>query len=82
MIHDRLHVTPTPLGEALLTADVVAAFLGISRSTVFRMAAAGELPVVAIGSRTKRFRIADLHAYVERRTQRATPRDRVKRLLG
>ena len=70
----------TPLGDALVTADAVAEFLQIDRATVFRLAGR-ELPVVEIGGRVKRFRVADVRAYVERKTRCSAPRDRVQTLL-
>jgi hypothetical protein len=57
----------TPLGAALVTADAVAEFLQVDRSTIFRLAGR-EIPVVEVG-RSKRFRVGDVLAYVERRTR-------------
>lgn len=73
----------TTLGAALLTADDVAAYLQIDRSTVFRLAGRA-LPVVAIG-RARRFRVEDVIAFVESSTRggHADPGgvDRVQQLL-
>ena len=75
---------PTPLGEPLLTADAVAAFLGVSRSTVYRLAAEPDgLPVVELAGRVRRFRAEDVRDFVQRRTRSPLPRrSRVARLLG
>lgn len=62
-----LPVQRTPLGDALVTAEDVAEFLQVDRSTVFRLAGR-ELPVVQIG-RARRFRIAEVFAFVERQTR-------------
>lgn len=71
---------PTRLGEALVTADEVALFLGVDRSTVFRLAGR-RLPVVEIG-RARRFRPRDVKEYVESSTRGARPRSsRADRLL-
>ena len=71
----------TPLGEGLVTADVVAAFLSVDVSCVYRMAGKS-LPVVRIG-RAKRFRVADVVAFVENQTRggEAARVDRVQQLL-
>ena len=74
----------SPLGEGLVTAVVVAAHLGIDVSCVYRMAGKS-LPVVLIG-RAKRFRVADVRAFIERQTrggdEQARPVDRVQQLLA
>ena len=77
----------SPLGEGLVTAELVAAFLAVDVSCVYRMAGKS-LPVVVIG-RAKRFRVADVRAYVERQTRGCTPPrgvsadvDRVQQLLA
>ncbi len=62
----------TPLGTALVTADDVAQFLQVDRATVYRLAGR-EIPVVEIG-RTRRFRVSDVHAFLERRTHGAQVR--------
>jgi hypothetical protein len=70
----------SPLGEGLVTADVVAAFFDVDVSCVYRMAGKS-LPVVVIG-RAKRFRVKDVLAFVESRTRCAAPCvDRVQQLL-
>lgn len=70
-----------PLGEGLVTADVVAAFFAVDVSCVYRMAGKS-LPVVRIG-RAKRFRVADILAFVQSATRgaRAARVDRVEQLL-
>jgi excisionase family DNA binding protein len=49
----------------LVDADGAAERLGIGRRSVERRAATGELPSVRIGA-SRRFRVADLAAYVDR----------------
>jgi excisionase family DNA binding protein len=49
----------------LLAVGEVAAILGLSRATVWRMADAGELARVRIGSRAVRFRVSDVEALIE-----------------
>lgn len=75
-------VDPTRyFGEGLVSAEIVAAHLGVDRATVFRLAGvAGGLPVIDVGNRIKRFRVSDVKAYVERRTRSA--QGRAERLLG
>jgi excisionase family DNA binding protein len=84
MSDDAVHSSSAaPLGEPLLDAAAVAAFLGVDRSTVYRLAGAVHgLPVVAIG-RTKRFRPADVRAFVERSARGGQVRSgRGERLLA
>ena len=50
----------------LLTYKQAAARLNVGRSTLFRIFASGELPVVRIGG-TPRVRVADLDAYIAKR---------------
>jgi hypothetical protein len=71
----------SPLGEGLVTADVVAAYLAVDVSCIYKMAGKS-LPVVVIG-RAKRFRAADVVAFVERQTRggQAARVDRVQQLL-
>jgi excisionase family DNA binding protein len=57
----------------LLRAAEVAAILGIGRSTVFELVAAGELPVVRIGRSVRVPRHA-LYGWIEERTERAPQR--------
>jgi excisionase family DNA binding protein len=71
-----------PFGEPLIDAATVAAYLSIDPATVYRMAQRAELPGVEVAPRVLRFRPADVRAYVERRTRKAAPCGRVKRLLG
>jgi excisionase family DNA binding protein len=55
------------LGERLLDARRIATFLGVSRHTVFRLAGTPNgIPAVKIGG-ARRFRPADVRAYLERR---------------
>jgi excisionase family DNA binding protein len=62
-----------PSQPLLLRAAEVAAILGIGRSTVFELAAAGELPVVRIGRSVRVPRHA-LYRWIEERTQQAHER--------
>jgi hypothetical protein len=79
----------SPLGEGLVTADVVAAHFAVDVSTIYRLATAGVLPVVVIG-RAKRFRVRDVVAFIEAATRggvtgptaRSAPVDRVQQLLA
>jgi excisionase family DNA binding protein len=72
---------PTRLGASLVTADDVAEYLQIDRASVYRLAGR-EIPCVEIG-RTKRFRVADVLAYVEHRTRCPMQTlSQVERLLG
>ena len=67
----------SPLGEPLVTADDVAAYLGVDRATVYRIAGCVDgLPVVEVAPRVRRFRPEDVRAYLARRTvvPRARPR--------
>ena len=73
----------SPLGDGLVTADVVAAHLSIDVSTIYKLARSGVLPVVVIG-RAKRFRVKDVRAFIDAATrggQRSAPVDRVQQLL-
>jgi excisionase family DNA binding protein len=54
--------------DALLTLPDVAELLAVSERTVWRLRAAGALPVVRIGHQV-RFRAADVSAYIERQTE-------------
>ena len=71
-----------PFGEPLVDAATVAAYLSIDPATVYRLVDRGDLPGIAIAPRVVRFRPEDVRAYVERRTRKAAPAGRVKRLLG
>jgi len=54
----------------VLTIPQVAERLKVSRNTVYRLIAAGELPAVTVSS-LQRVSEADLQAYVERNTRTA-----------
>lgn len=54
----------------LLSIRETAETLGVSRQTVYRLMAAGELPVVKIGDRSL-FRPRDVEALIDRSTRRA-----------
>lgn len=75
---------PRSLGEPLLTADQVAAFLQVDRATVYRWAGAPHgLPVVELPGRVRRFRRADLEAFLEQRLRASESSfGRSQRLLG
>ena len=63
-----------PLQPLLLRSGEVAKLLGLGRSTVFAMLAAGELPVVRIGRSVRVPRVA-LERWVDERTDHDTRRD-------
>jgi hypothetical protein len=73
----------SPLGEGLVTADVVAAHFAVDVSTIYKFARSGALPVVVIG-RAKRFRVSDVLAFIDAATRggrQSAPVDRVQQLL-
>jgi predicted DNA-binding transcriptional regulator AlpA len=70
------------LGEPLVDAAAVAAWMSCDKTTVYRLAASCALPSVEIAPRVLRFRPADVRAFVEGRTRQSPPRPRVKQLLG
>lgn len=72
----------TPLGEPLVDAETVARFLAIDTATVYRLARRAVLPAIQVAPRVVRFRPEDIRAYIDRRTRKAAPSGRVKRLLG
>ena len=53
----------------LVTITTAADWLGLSRSKLYELLAAGELPTVRIG-RSRRIAVADLQAFVDRRRTR------------
>jgi excisionase family DNA binding protein len=61
---DRAAVTEPMLDEPLMTADEVAAALGVHRKFVYARQHAGELRAYKLG-RTLRFRPADVRAFLE-----------------
>jgi excisionase family DNA binding protein len=65
--------------NSLLTSRQVAGILSVSRPTVYRLVAVGELPVVKIGAAT-RFRPRDVDALVERLADSGGGRPLGKRL--
>jgi excisionase family DNA binding protein len=75
--HGAAHI----LGEPLVDAAAVAEFLGVDKTTIYRMAATAALPAIEIAPRVLRFRPEDVRAFVEARTRKASPRGRVKQLL-
>jgi len=54
-----------PQRQTLRTIDGLAAYLGISRTGVYRLVASGDLKAVRVGKRM-RFRPEDIAAYLER----------------
>lgn len=50
----------------LLTPHAVLKILSISNTTLWRMAKSGELCPISVGG-TKRYRLSDINAYIERR---------------
>ena len=71
-----------PLGEPLVDAAAVAAYLAVDTSTVYRLAQTGAIPAIKIAPRVLRFRAADVREFLERRTREAAAPGRVKHLLG
>lgn len=71
-----------PFGEPLVDAATVAAYLSVDPATVYRLVERGDLPGIAIAPRLVRFRPAEVRAFLDRRTRKAAPAGRVKRLLG
>ncbi len=53
--------------DQLLTVAQLAALLGVSRRMAFAILAEGSLPVVRLGRRTRRVRLADVVAWIEAR---------------
>ncbi|TVP62694.1 MAG: DNA-binding protein [Nitriliruptor sp.] len=53
----------------LVTITTAAGWLGLSRSKLYELLAAGELPTVRIG-RSRRIAVTDLEAFVDRRRTR------------
>lgn len=62
----------TGYGEPLVSVRGVCEALNVSRQTVYRLVAEGELPVVKIRDRSL-FRLRDVEALVERSTRRTAP---------
>jgi excisionase family DNA binding protein len=72
----------SPLGEPLVTADDVAAYLGVDRATVYRLAGRpGGIAVVEVAPRVRRFRPEDVRAYLASRTIAPVARPRSRRSL-
>jgi len=53
--------------EGLLKASIVAHRLGISVSSVYRLAARGEIPCIRIGPKLVRFDLMELKRYIRNR---------------
>jgi len=53
----------------LVTITTAADWLGLSRSKLYELLAAGELPTVRIG-RSRRIAVTDLEAFIDRRRTR------------
>ena len=74
---------PAPLGEPLLDAGAVAAFLGGNKATVYRLARGPNgLPVVEIAPRVRRFRPEDVRAFIAARTQHPEMAAEARNLLA
>lgn len=86
MTPEPLPVAParaaTPLGEPLVDAATVAAYLAVDAATVYRLVERGALPAIRIAPRVLRFRPEDVRSYLAQNTRRAAPAGRVNRLLG
>lgn len=64
-------ITPPPASDRLLLRIPEAAeVLGISRSTMYKLIAAGDVPTVRIGERAVRVSRAALEAFVDRQEGR------------
>lgn len=69
---------PSPLGEPLVTAADVAAYIGVHVSSIYRMASRADgIPVIEISPGVRRFRPEDVREYVDRRSR--TPQVRSNR---
>ena len=59
---------PTPVNgvlvRRLLTADDVAAFMGVPRTMVYALARRGDLPAIRIGERYVRFRLEAIERWI------------------
>lgn len=53
------------LDDALLRIKTVEQATGLSRATLYRKVAAGELAIVKMGKRCSRFRSADVRAFIQ-----------------
>jgi len=71
MAVDRHNMGSAP---PLLTLEEVAAFLRVSKTSVYRLVERRELPFCRVG-RNLRFRPKDLEAYLEARRIGSTPSD-------
>lgn len=64
----------------LLSPDEAASYLGICTSTLLAHVKDGEIAFISVGcglkNKRRKFLIADLDAFIERRRQRETPVDR------
>jgi excisionase family DNA binding protein len=63
-VRESSHPAPT-LPDRLLRVDQVASILGIDPRTVKRLAAEGHLKRVVLGSRSTRYRLADVEALID-----------------
>ncbi|MEK6326300.1 MAG: helix-turn-helix domain-containing protein [Actinomycetota bacterium] len=63
------HPAPTTLPERLLRVDEVATILGVDPRTVKRLAAEGQLRRIVLGRRSTRYRLEDVRALIDRRTE-------------
>jgi excisionase family DNA binding protein len=55
---------PAPLASRLLTADDVAALLGVPRGFVYALSRRGELPTVRVGDRYVRYRAQTVDEWI------------------
>jgi len=53
----------------LMSYDEVAAYLGISKSGVRKLAHSRQIPTVSLGHKIKRIKAEDLCKFIERRTK-------------
>ena len=82
-MRDQVPATATaPFGEPLVDAATVADYLGVDKTTVYRLASSAALASIELAPRVLRFRPADVRAFVEQKSRKAAPVGRVKALLG
>ncbi|WP_407655883.1 helix-turn-helix transcriptional regulator [Capillimicrobium parvum] len=69
------HNTAGWQSDRLVPASEVAGLLGVSRSTVVRLADRGDLRPVRLSSRCTRYRMSDVVAFIEARQSSASADD-------
>lgn len=61
---------PDNSAPEVLTTDAACALMGIGKAKLRQLVDSGDLAVVDLGYRTRRFRRVDLDAFLDRRTVR------------